>query len=151
MRSLSFSSLVAVGVLLGAPLSALGAESATASIIVNVQFMTRTSLRVSTEVLRFDVTRPAEPALAVVDYSAGARTRPGGEVVLTVESLETVDGSISVRGEREGVAGVLAPAHPVIAGRWVGSGSRAGRLEFSLCSPAPGTYAVPVRFVLSAP
>ena len=149
MRSLLRWSLIAVGVLLGAPPSVLAAESATASVIVNVRFMTRTSLRVSTEVLRFDVTRPDEPAVASVDFSAAARTQPGGEVVLTVESLQAVDGSISLRGE--GTVGVLAPARPVVAGRWIDSGSRAGHLEFALCSAAPGTYTVPLRFVLSAP
>jgi hypothetical protein len=149
MRSLW--SLVAVGVLLGAPPSVRAAESATASVVVNVQFMTRTTLKVSAEVIRFDVTRPDQAVIAAVDFSAAARTQSGGEVVLTVESLQAIDGSISVRGESVGVGGVLAPFHPVIAGRWIGSGSRAGRLEFSLCSSEPGTYAVPLRFVLSAP
>ena len=149
MRSLLCWSVVAVGVLFGAPRSVFAAESATASVTVNVQLMTRTSLRVSAEALRFDVSHPDEPAIASVDFSAAARTQPGAEVVLTVEPLQAVDGSLSVRGD--GIFTLLAAAHPVVAGRWVGSGSRAGRLEFSLCSPATGTYAVPVRFVLSAP
>jgi hypothetical protein len=129
----------------------LAAESATASLVVSVRFSTRTSLKVSSDVLRFDVTQPGEVATAVVDFSAAARTEPGGEIVLSVEPLQTVDGSISVRGEGDGVIGVAALAHPVIAGQWMGSGTRSGRLVFALCSSVTGAYAVPLRFVLSAP
>jgi len=151
MRSLSYLLLVVVGVLFGAPRYSLAAESATASVVVNVQFTTRTSLKVSGDVLRFDVTRADEPAIAVVDFSAAARTQPGGEVLLSVEPLQAVEGSLSVRGERDGIAAVTVLAHPVVAGRWSGSGTRAGRLVFALCAPAAGAYAVPLRFVLSAP
>jgi hypothetical protein len=38
-----------------------------------------------------------------------------------------------------------------VAGRWIGSGLRTGRLTFALRSAVAGTYSLPVRFVLSAP
>jgi hypothetical protein len=49
------------------------------------------------------------------------------------------------------MAGTLAGAGAVVAGRWVGSGLRTGRLVFSLRAASGGTYTLPLRFVLSAP
>jgi hypothetical protein len=161
MRSLPHCSIVALGVLLGAPQASLAADAANASVVVNVQFSTRTSLKVSSDVLHFDVARPSEPALAAVDFSAAARTQSGAEVVLSVEPLRGVEGpggaadvesSLTVEAAGAGtVSGVVAPDQPTIAGRWIGSGVHAGRLLFSLRAAASGTYTVPMRFVLSAP
>ncbi len=140
--------------------SVFASERATATVAASAQFNTRTSLIVSTDTLRFDVTTAGTPALVSVDFVAGARTRADGEVVLTVEPVRAVEGpggaadveaSVEFAGEGEGtLAGQIAPA-PVVAGRWTGSGRHAGRLRFSLRAGAPGAYTLPVRFVLSAP
>jgi hypothetical protein len=137
------------------------AEAVSTSLVVSAQFSSRTTLRVSTDLLRFDVGGPGEPATASVDFSAGARTHTGAEVVLSVEQLRSVDGpggaadiesAISFAGEGAGTLdGALAASTPAIAGRWSGSGLRQGRLVFALRAGASGSYSVPVRFVLSAP
>ena len=44
-------------------------------------------MKVSAEVLRFDVVDPAKPATVTVDFSAGARTSTGGDVVLLFEKI----------------------------------------------------------------
>ena len=139
----------------------LAAESATASVVVTARFGSRTALKVSTEQLQFDVMTADRPAVAIVEFSAAARTRESGEVVLTVERAGALTGpggaadvaaslTVSMAGDG-GAAGTLDAAAQVIAGRWVGSGKRAGRLAFSLRSSVRGVYSVPVRFVLSAP
>ena len=137
------------------------AESTTASIVITAQFSARTSLKVSSQILRFEVSDGGQPAVAVVDFSAAARTRQGGEVLLTVEGMASVDGpegwsdvgtSLTFSGEGDGVgSGELCASAPSIAGRWIGSGLRTGRLTFALRSAVAGTYSLPVRFVLSAP
>jgi hypothetical protein len=143
------------------PVVCLASESTAASVVVTAQFGSRTALKVSTELLQFDVTTADRPALAIVEFSAAARTRQGGEVVLTVERAGTLSGpggaadvetslTVSMAGDG-GSPGALDPSAQVVAGRWVGSGKRAGQLAFSLRSPVPGTFSVPVRFVLSAP
>ena len=147
-------------VLLAAP-SVCAAESSTASITVTAQFSSRTSLKVSSELLQFTVSSPDSTAYATVDFSAAARTRAGGEVVLTVETVKGLEGpggaadvdvALTFSGAGEGVAsGVLARHTPNVAGRWLGSGLRTGRLTFALRSAVTGAYALPVRFVLSAP
>ena len=74
-------------VLLGLSLSMAGpdvcvaAESANASVVVTAQFGSRTSPKVSTELLQFDVTTANQSSVATVEFSAAARTRHGGEVV----------------------------------------------------------------------
>ena len=139
----------------------LAAESAGASVVVTAQFGSRTALKVSTELLQFDVTTADQSAVAIVEFSAAARTRQSGEVVLTVERAGALSGPggaadletslmVSMAGDG-GSAGTLDPSAQVVAGRWVGSGKRVGRLAFSLRSTVPGVYSVPVRFVLSAP
>ena len=143
------------------PDGCLAAESAAASVVVTAQFGSRTALKVSTELLRFDVTTAEQSAVAIVEFSAAARTRQNGEVVLTVERVGALSGpggaadveaslTVSTAGNG-GSAGTLDPSAQVVAGRWVGSGRRAGQLAFSLRSSVPGVYSVPVRFVLSAP
>ena len=143
------------------PAAVAASESATASVTVSAHFSSRTSLKVSTQLLHFEVTASSPEALATVDFSAGARTVPGGEVVLTVEEMGThagpggaadVETSLTFSGEGDGLRpGQLRASTPSVAGRWAGSGLRTGRLTFALRSPVPGSYAVPVRFVLSAP
>jgi hypothetical protein len=136
------------------------ADQTAASVVVQAQFSSRTSLRVSAQTLQFNVTDPGEPVRAVVDFSAGARTTSGSEVVLSVETERAIDGpggaadvetSVHITGEGEGMTGQVTMEGPTVAGRWNGSGLRSGRLVFSLRAAASGTYSLPLRFVLSAP
>ncbi len=150
----SFVSVVCVA-LLASPPSVEGAETKSSTVAVVAGFGSRTSLRVSSQVLQFAVSDPDVPAVAVVEFSAGARTQTGGDVVLTVERLSSIDcpdeAAVTFTGDGPGSgAGGLAPAGPTVAARWTGSGLRTGRLTFVLRA-APGTYTIPVRFVLSIP
>ena len=148
--ALTFTGLAPVGV----------ADQTGASVVVQAQFSSRTSLKVSAQALQFNVIDPGGPARAVVDFSAGARTTSGSEVVLSVESERAIDGpggaadvetSVSITGEGGGTTGQVTMQGSTVAGRWSGSGLRAGRLIFSLRAAASGTYSLPLRFVLSAP
>ena len=161
MRSiLIFAGVVAANVLAAAS-TVSAAETATASAVVSAQFSSRTSLKVSTDLLRFEVAGPGQPATAAVDFAAGARTQAGAEVLLSIEQLHAVEGpggasdlesSVSFAGEGAGtLAGALIAAGPAVAGRWIGSGLRQGRLVFALRAGASGNYMLPVRFILSAP
>jgi hypothetical protein len=144
-----------------APGVCVAGDSSTASVRVTAGFASRTSLKVSTELLRFDVGAAGQSIETIVDFSAAARTHQGGEVVLTVELAGALDGpggasdveaSLTFSGIGNGLAkGPLDHASPSVAGRWIGSGLRTGQLAFTLRSSAPGSYSVPVRFVLSAP
>ena len=161
MRSvLFFAGVVAASVLAAAsPVSA--AETATASAVVSAQFSSRTSLKVSTDLLHFDVAGPGQAATATVDFAAGARTQAEAEVLLSIEQLHAVQGpggasdlewSVSFAGEGAGtLAGALVATGSAVAGRWIGSGLRQGRLVFALRAGASGNYILPVRFILSAP
>lgn len=141
------------------PVSA--SERATATLAASARFNTRTSLTVSTDVLRFDVTTADAPAVVSVDFVAGARTKADGEVMLTVEPAGAIAGpggaadveaSVEFIGEGEGtLAGPIDRASSSVAGRWSGSGRRIGRLRFTLRAGAAGTYTLPLRFVLTAP
>ena len=153
--------LAGLSVSMARPDVCLAAESATSAVVVTAQFGSRTSLKVSTEWLQFDVTAGDQSAVAIVDFSAAARTRQSGEVVLTVERAGALSGpggaadveaslTVSIRGDGSPV-GALDPSGQIVAGRWVGSGKRMGQLAFNLRSSVPGVYSVPVRFVLSAP
>lgn len=128
---------------------------------MTAQFSSRTSLRVSTEVLRFEVTPAGGPATAAVDFSAGVRTQSGAEVMLSVER-RSADGAgggtdaatpITFAGQGSGTldGSLDSVSAQAVAGRWTGSGLRHGRLVFALHAGAPGAHIVPVRFVLSAP
>jgi hypothetical protein len=131
------------------------------SVTVSVQIASRTSLKVSAQLLQFDVTDPDREAVATVDFSAGARTRQGEEIVLTLEPMRAIEGpggaadvDTMLRFSGDGdatLSGSVHPAMPTVAGRWMGSGLRTGRVSFGLRAPVPGTYSVPVRFVLSTP
>jgi hypothetical protein len=141
--------------------SASAADAVTRSVVVTAQFSSRTSLRVSTEVLRFEVTPAGGPATAAVDFSAGVRTQSGAEVMLSVER-RSADGAgggtdaatpITFAGQGSGTldGSLDSTSARAVAGRWTGSGLRHGRLVFALHAGAPGAHTVPVRFVLSAP
>ena len=137
------------------------ADTTAATVVVTAQFSSRTSLHVSTELLQFDVTSPGQAATVSVDFAAGARTRSGAEVILSVEPLRAVEGpggaadvesSVRFAGEGAGtLGGDLSVAGSSLAGRWLGSGMRTGRIVFSLRAAGSGSYMLPIRFVLSAP
>ena len=135
-------------------------ESAKASVVVNAEFSSRTSLKVSAQVLTFEVVNPAQAATASVEFSAGARTLTRGDVVLSFEMLRAIEGpdgcpdveaALTLAGEGQGAMSRGALAEPQVARRWTGSGLRTGRLVFALRAGAAGTYAVPMRFTLIAP
>ena len=142
-------------VLVATPPGVEGAESKSSTVAVVAGFGTRTSLKGSSQILQFAVSNPDQPAVAVIEFSAGARTQTGADVLLTVERLPSMDcpdgAAVTFAGEGLGTrAGTLDPMAPTIAARWTGSGLRTGRLTFVLHA-APGTYTIPVRFVLAAP
>ena len=162
MRSLLFSFAAVSLSWLALPVSVAGEPASdTRTLTVTAAFNNRTALRVSTQMLQFDIADPAEGSIAIVDFSAAARTRTGDEVVLTVEPLAAVDGpggaadvetSLTFAGEGNGaLSGALTGDRPAVAGRWQGSGSRTGRLIFTLRGAVPGRYVLPVRFLLTTP
>jgi hypothetical protein len=128
-------------------------DTTTKSIQAHVEVAARSSLIVTSELLQFHVTEPGQAATATVDYIAGIRTHAGAEVMLTVEAIRGIDDTtVTFANVGEGgVQGTMLALRPVIAGRWIGSGRRTGRISFSLLAAAPGAYSMPVRFVLSAP
>ena len=132
-------------------------DTTTRTVMAHAEVGSRTSLTVSSQVLQFTVADPAQPALAAVDFVAGVRTQAGAEVVLTVETAAVPRASggesrLTFSGDGGGtLAGAMVPAQSAIVGRWVGSGRRAGRIAFAFHAQAPGTYSVPLRFVLSVP
>lgn len=140
---------------------ARASETATSTVVVNVQVASRTSLKVSSDVLQFDIAQPGVPATVAIDFSAGARVASAADVVLTVEALRSLDGpggaadveaSMAFDGEGDGLLrGTLDVEVPAIAGRWQGSGLHQGRLLFTIRANSAGTYSLPVRFVLSTP
>ena len=130
-------------------------------ILVSANVAPRTSLKVSSRMLRFDVTQPGGVATAALEFTAGARLASGSDVVLTVEPLRGMDGpggaadvetALSFIGEGNGMlAGSIAMTESTILGRWQGSGLREGRVTFTLRTNAVGNYSLPVRLVLSTP
>jgi hypothetical protein len=59
---------------------------------------------------------------------------------------------LTFNGEGAGTtSGSVTAEAPTVAGQWIGSGVRRGRLVFALRSSTRGTHIVPVRFVLSTP
>lgn len=153
--------LLALAATAASSAAVMAAERATATVNATAHFGTRSTLTVSTDVLRFDVTNPAAPAVMTIDFAAAVRTKADGEVLLTVEPLRAVEGpgsaadveaAIDFTGDGEGtLAGPLDAGRPALAGRWTGSGRRTGRLQFALTARTAGTYTMPVRFVLSVP
>jgi len=153
VRPLFFAAACAMFVL---PAVAECAETATSTVTVSAEFTTVTSLKVSSQSLQFVESGADQPAVAVVEYSAGARTRQGGEVLLIVEPLASIasgDAADPVLFSGEGVGaihGVLSLDAPTPVARWSGSGLRKGRLTFTSAARGGGE-SIPVRFVLSAP
>ena len=141
--------------------TAAAEDVASRNVTVNVQLATRTSLKVSSPVLRFDVAQPGGIATAALEFTAGARMPAGSDVVLTVEPMRAIEGpggaadvdsDLSFTGEGHGMlAGSIAAAHSTVVGRWQGSGLREGRVVFTLRASTPGSYSLPVRIVLSTP
>jgi hypothetical protein len=160
MRFLSFSSTVVTAAVLSVATTA-SAETASTTLVVAATFNSRTSLNVSADVLQFDVVSSDDPAVAMVDFSARARTAGAAQVLLSIEPLQEVPGphrpsdmqsALTFSGVGEGMlSGAVAPSGLTVAGRWAGSGLRHGTLVFALRTNAPGKYSIPVRFVLSAP
>jgi hypothetical protein len=157
MRLSWFLVIAAFATLLVAPSTAESAETISTTVTVVAEFSTVTSLRVSSQTLQFAATQPDGPAVAVVDFAAGARTRQGGEVMLSVERVaelapdEGSEVAVTFTGEGAGLlSGTLASTGTTPVARWTGSGLRTGRLTFSLPQSA-GPPTLPVRFVLSAP
>ena len=133
-----------------APGEARGSDRADRTVTVSAQFATRTSLQISTSVLRFVVPEAGQSAEATVEFTAAARTRQGGEVVLTVEPIRAAGKSLQVS---LGAGSATQPlgGGPCVAERWTGSGRRTGQLTFVLNDAPAGTHAVPVQVVLSTP
>jgi len=125
-----------------------------------------TSLRVSDHLLVIDP-RPDGfdgPVVAgSIDFRAAARTASGGEVVLTVEPLTSIDAlgggaadaptTIGFQGSGIGAQdGVLREGRPETVARWAGSGLHTGRVTFVVRGPlTPQGASVPLRFLLTAP
>jgi len=128
-----------------------------ASVAATADVRHRTGLVVSSDVLRFHVTDGGQPAEVVVTFAAGARTTSGADVLLFVTALgaqgdpSLVGASLTVSsGTHEAVTGPVTPHGPILAAQWIGGGLRSGRIHFQLRA-MPGTYVVPVRFLLTAP
>lgn len=155
MRCL-FPAGVAAGLLIVA-VNASAAETACGSVTVVATFSSRTTLKVSSDLLAFDVSSAEAPATASVDFVASARTHAGGPVVLSIEPVRQLDSaadasSLTFSGQGAGItSGTVSADSLTIAGQWIGSGVRQGRLVFALRSTTSGNHVVPIRFVLSAP
>ena len=137
------------------------AESVVRSLAIQAEVSTRTSLKVSTNMLDVDVVNPALPAVGAIEFSAGARTEASGEVLLILEPLVSIfvanepgpASALNVANadaDHETAIDVSTPG-PKIARRWVGSGLRRGTLHVSLRAPRAGRYQVPLRMLLVAP
>jgi hypothetical protein len=98
---------------------AAAAETATASVTVQVDVCSRKSLRVSSGRLRFTVLDDAAVAMATVEFEAAARVPPGAGLVLTVEALSELEGVGSVA---LGGLSSLDPFEPAVAARWQAAG-----------------------------
>ena len=136
------------------------AAQATHSVTATATFGPWTSVEVSSHVLRFHVSDESVPTEAVVAFTAGARTRTNGEVLLVVEvadqgvEAQGAPGALAIVGGPEGtIAGAVARQTPTVAARWIGGGFRTGSVTFRLQAP-PGQYRhpgqVPVTHSLTA-
>lgn len=152
MSLFSRAPLVALGLLLGAADPSAAAADAVTQLTLATTVQSRTSLRVTSQVLVFEVGSDEGAATASIGYSAGARTRSDGEVVLVAEPLAIAGPG----GAADVEATILLPDgrpidSPSVVARWTGGGLRQGTITFTLRAQAPGTYIVPVRLVLTAP
>jgi hypothetical protein len=157
-RFLAFCTIALAVACAARPASAQHADHA--SVQVRMDVATRTSLKVSSEVLHFDVAHAGGTATAVVEFSAGARMPLGADVVLSVEPLRALDGpggaadvdsSLAFAGDGPGLLAGALTGDTAVVGRWHSSGLREGRVVFTLRANASGAYTLPVRFVLSTP
>jgi hypothetical protein len=129
----------------------------TQTLILRTSVAPRTSLRVSTSRLRFDVAADGSVAGAAADYRAAARTAEREHVVLTIQpdgALEVPDGSgttgLAVLCGEEAGATPLTVGRPQVVGRWAGSGVRQGAISCRLQgATTPGSYLQPVKFLVS--
>ena len=161
MRRVLFFTIALSSVRVLAIVAPVSAAETNASVVVSAQVSGRTSFKVSTDILTFDVATSSEAATSAVDFSAGVRTHAGADVVLSVEQRCRLTGpggatgdesAVSFTGQGEGTLdGVLATDSLTVAGRWTGSGLRQGRLVFMMRAGASGAYTLPVHFSLSAP
>jgi hypothetical protein len=152
--------LCAAGLLLISMVESVSAsDSVQRSLSVRAEVAARNSLKTSAEILQFEVTNPDQPATASIQFSAGTRTQPDGEVLLIVEQLAAPERISDGResGASEGMepasvdaVDVSAPGRKV-AKRWIGSGLRHGTIDFVLRAPESGLYDVTLQFMLSAP
>ena len=156
-RTLSIALAAAAAVSLAR--DARAEDVARANVMVNVSLASRTSLRVSSELLQFEVASNGT-TVASVDFTAGMRMPAGSDVVLSIEPLTGLDGpggaadvetALSFTGHGDGLLSGPVGAGQTVVGRWHGSGLREGRLLFTLRANAAGSYVLPVRFVLSTP
>jgi hypothetical protein len=151
--------------MLGVVLLACGAQAQQAfqPLIIGATVGNATSLRVSSSVLRINAQGASGDVLIdTITFEAAARTRTGGEVVLTVEALRPIESlssgpageaaTIDFGGDDPGVLAGTLSTTPQTAGRWVGSGQRRGSLVFTLRNAdAARSGVVPLRFVISTP
>lgn len=127
-------------------------DTVTKTVDARATVSSRTSLKVSSDFLDFNLPNAERFAVATVDFVAGIRTHAGAEVVLTVEAVEVIEAAVTFSGDGAGTTqGTMVASRPIVAGRWVGSGRHTGRIVFELRAPVAGRYTLPVRFVLSAP
>lgn len=127
--------------------------------VMHVEVKTHTALQVSTSELHFDLIDEAGTPQVAVEYSAAARTRMGGPVVLTVEplgELRTAGNTpvglvVAYQGEGQ-MGGTLTEGKRHVVASWTGSGIRPGRVVFRLLGASkPGVYSLSLKFGLSAP
>ena len=143
--------------------TALTAQSRTAVLAMSADIGPRVALKVSRTTLQFSVENrgPVLPQSAI-DFTASARTRNGGEVILAVEpltGLTDADGASCGGGDVEivGVGSSRSGARldgmgPRVVAQWQGSGRRAGRVVFQLHGESPTRACMmSVRLVLTTP
>ena len=134
------------------PVHVMG-ETARSTITVAATIGARTSLKLSSDTVRLGAGAAGQRAVGSVTFSAAARTRADGEVLLTVERIDdTSAGELNFASTAEGSAeGAFVHGKPAVAGRWVGSGHRRGTVTLSGSVSNEPTVDVPLRFLLTAP
>ena len=130
------------------PATATLASGQSAGVVVRATFAERTALKVSTPVLRFVVPPGASSATATLEFTAGVRTFPGKEVVLSVDASSPESSVVTFAGEGEGMVSGHLTGEPAALARWNGGGQRRGRVTFTLDGVAPGVYTMPVRLFI---
>ena len=127
----------------------LTASGQSAGVVARAAFAERTSLTVSTQVLRFIVPSGASGATADLEFTAGVRTLPGREILLSVDAVPPGSSGVTFAGEGEGIVPGRLTSRPTVLARWNGGGQRGGRVTFTLDGVAPGVYTMPVRVFLT--